>query len=1473
MGNPGRSEKKTKENNTRKPDPADKPSAEPSNLMLDNAAVVSDSNQVMDFYDLILVGMVVHDKQGNIILANPAAERILGLTGDEKSGRKIINPQLKFIHEDGSDFPAEQIPFNRVLETGESVNDVPIGVFNLINEKCSWILVNSIPAFLPGQNKPYQVITSFTDTTNLRNVIDTFGKYETLLNLAMVATDLGIWKQKIQTQQFFLDETSCRHFGLSSGDITAREILDIIHPDDAHRIAAESQAFIEQRETDSARTEFRVVQPDGTIKWLAINAIIQFVESESGQIQFTTVGTSQDITERKLAEEALRRKTRAFFVLSSCDQALVKVSNEIDLLQEICRICVEDGDYRMAWIGYIDNGPDKKIQPVAQSGFEEGYLDSANITWADIEQGRGPTGTAVRTNRPSISQNIQEDPRTLPWREAAANRGYASSIALPIHVGGNVIGVFTLYAHSPEAFKSDEVNLLSSLTDDLSFSIEALRARAAQNNLQEALRKSEERYKLAQQSAHIGSWEWDMLADTMFWSDEMFILFDKKPDEFSPTYAAMMSRVLVTDRLHTALALDESAISGIPFDVEFRVFDSAGQIKWINSKGIAYHDDSGQSILASGTMQDITQRKQIEEDLHKVNRNYKLISENSEDVIWVLDVKMEKFTFISPSIKKLLGYTVEEMIQLSLKDILTPESYERSKIFLTNNIPDNKEGKSTTSFILELDQVRKEKLIVCTEVTSTQVYDDEGYLHIICISRDITDRKRSEAILKEERNLFQVLMNNIPDAIYFKNLKSRFIRINKSEAEVFGLKDPSQVVGKTDFNFFTEQHARQAFNDEQNIIRSGQPLIDFEEKESFADGHTRWISTSKLPFRNNAGEIIGTFGISHDITRRKQMELSLQQRIMELETVHQLSIRVREGDSVQEILQVLLDDTLKTIDTRDGGIFLFEPSSKKLELSAARGWFENLAGLSLEPNEGLNGHVFTTNQPYISTEMHDDQLLAQRVKELIPKEICGGFFPIRCEEGIIGVLDVYVPLPRTISDNEQRLLSIISQLAGNAILRSRLNEKLKLSNVNLQEEVDQRIAFQAMLAKEKELLTTTLMSLGEGVIITDKDGFILLFNRSAESLTGYKAVEVINQPLHNIFRLINPITQKIIPDLIRVLYEMGRGQSNDPNYKTPLLIRKSGERIVVTASISLLKPSDGEMMGHVIVFQNITEKQKAEAQSALSQKMEAIGQLAAGIAHEINTPIQYIGDNLRFLQKTISKFTEVLNSYQKLILDPGKPMSLEEINILKDVEKQTKIHHYLSESPSAVQEALDGVERVRKIVLAMREFSHPSEKAKKLSDINHGIETTIVISRNEWKYLAELETDFDPELPMVNCQIDEINQVILNMIVNAVQSIQEKIPEGSDQKGKITISTRKDQNKIHIKVQDTGKGIPKDIQQRIFDPFFTTKGVGKGTGQGLSLAHSIIVKEHQGSISVNSVEGEGTIFTIELPINSSEKES
>jgi signal transduction histidine kinase len=268
-----------------------------------------------------------------------------------------------------------------------------------------------------------------------------------------------------------------------------------------------------------------------------------------------------------------------------------------------------------------------------------------------------------------------------------------------------------------------------------------------------------------------------------------------------------------------------------------------------------------------------------------------------------------------------------------------------------------------------------------------------------------------------------------------------------------------------------------------------------------------------------------------------------------------------------------------------------------------------------------------------------------------------------------------------------------------------------------------------------------------------------------------------------------------------------------------------------------------------------------------AQKLESIGNLAAGIAHEINTPAQYVGDNTRFLQDVFRDVENLLTDLDRLVIAAKEGVVPPELVAEIEQAVQTADVAYIrDETPKAIQQSLEGIERVAGIVRAMKEFSHPGTSEMDLADLNQAIDSTITVTRNEWKYIAELETQFDPHLPQVPCRISDINQVVLNVLMNAAQAIMESVGDGSQGKGKIIVSTHNDGDFAEIRVADTGVGIPAEIQDRVFDQFFTTKEVGKGTGLGLSIAYAIIVKNHGGSIAFESTPGQGTTFVIRLPL-------
>ncbi|MDZ7616472.1 MAG: ATP-binding protein, partial [Patescibacteria group bacterium] len=316
--------------------------------------------------------------------------------------------------------------------------------------------------------------------------------------------------------------------------------------------------------------------------------------------------------------------------------------------------------------------------------------------------------------------------------------------------------------------------------------------------------------------------------------------------------------------------------------------------------------------------------------------------------------------------------------------------------------------------------------------------------------------------------------------------------------------------------------------------------------------------------------------------------------------------------------------------------------------------------------------------------------------------------------------------------------------------------------------------------------------------------------------------------------------------------------------------RADGTPFPVEYTATPIKEGD-RVAGAVVTFRDISEQRLLEAQLRQAQKLESIGQLAAGIAHEINTPTQYIGDNTRFLGDAFGELGAVLEYYARL-LEAAKTGTVDAamVDEVQRAAAEIDLEFIANEIPSAVRETLDGVAQVTKIVRSMKEFSHPGGDEKQPVDLNDAIRSTLTVSRNEWKYVADVVTDFDEELPMVMCMASDFNQVMLNLVVNAAHAIGERNGSESGQKGTVTIRTRTDGDFVEVRISDTGTGIPPAIRDRVFDPFFTTKEVGRGTGQGLAIAHSIITERHGGTIRLETEVGKGTEFIIRLPIEPKE---
>ena len=521
-----------------------------------------------------------------------------------------------------------------------------------------------------------------------------------------------------------------------------------------------------------------------------------------------------------------------------------------------------------------------------------------------------------------------------------------------------------------------------------------------------------------------------------------------------------------------------------------------------------------------------------------------------------------------------------------------------------------------------------------------------------------------------ERMVLRTLIDNIPDFVYVKDRDNRFLVANTHLAHTVGASSSEELLGKTDFDIFPAEIAKGFFEDDQNVMRSGEALFNREEKVVDSLGGDVYILTTRVPVRGVNGEVIGIAGIGHDISSRKRAEDALRDAELKFRGIFDKAIF---------------------------GIYQSKPEGQFISVNPAMAFTFGYDS----PNEMIGS-----------------------VAEMSPA--------------------IFVDRKRGV----------------------------------------------------------------EFMLVMDKVGGVRNFEGEVHA--------------------------------------------------------KDGRKIWLNMSIRAIR-ENGVVVRYEGMCDDITERHQMRAHFQ-AQKLESVGQLASGIAHEINTPTQYIGDNVSFLKDAFQDLTKLLIHYEGMF-SAAKENALSP-EIIRDVDAAVELAdsgYLLAEIPKAIEQTLEGVNRVSTLVDAMKEFSHPGTKEKVPIDLNHSIESTITVARSEWKYVANMETDFDTTLPPIRCYPGEINQVVLNLIVNAAHAIGDVVEKNSANKGTIRVQTRNILAWAEIRIQDTGGGIPVGVQYRIFDPFFTTKEIGKGTGQGLAIARSVVVDKHNGTIRFETEEGKGTTFIIRLP--------
>jgi PAS domain S-box-containing protein len=455
-----------------------------------------------------------------------------------------------------------------------------------------------------------------------------------------------------------------------------------------------------------------------------------------------------DITERKRAVEQLQKLNRTLAALSNSNQAQMHATDEPAFLQQVCRIIHEDCGYAMVWIGFAENDENKTVRPVAHAGFEEGYLETMRLTWADSERGRGPTGTAIRTGQPSICRNMLTDPAFLPWREAAIKRGYASSLVVPLKEDDKSFGAITIYSREPDAFSEGEVSLLTELAADLTYGIGTLRVRAARVQADAALRESEERFRaLVTASSDV---VYRMSPD---WSERRqlhgrgFIA-----DTEAPSRTWLREYIHPDDQSHVMAVINEAIRTKSIFELEHRVLRVDGSVGWTFSRAVPLQDAKGEIVEWFGAASDVSERKRAEEALRQSEVRWATTLRSIGDAV-ISTCARGKVIFMNAVAEKLTGWPLSEA-----------QGRDLEEVFNIVNEMTREKPESPVAKVVRMGQVvglANHTALISRDGTEVPIEDsgapirnqDGEITGVVLVFHDVVEKRKAERAVRNSERL------------------------------------------------------------------------------------------------------------------------------------------------------------------------------------------------------------------------------------------------------------------------------------------------------------------------------------------------------------------------------------------------------------------------------------------------------------------------------------------------------------------------------------------------------------------------------------------------------------------------------------------------------------------------------------------------------------------------------------------------
>lgn len=802
-----------------------------------------------------------------------------------------------------------------------------------------------------------------------------------------------------------------------------------------------------------------------------------------------------------------------------------------------------------------------------------------------------------------------------------------------------------------------------------------------------------------------------------------------------------------------------------------------------------FHELKGISKLVGRIIESF----ELKVSLYESMMDFERFFQNIDDFLFILD-ECGGIIRVNTSSVNRLGYSEQEFQKLNVLDIHPRDKKEQAAKIVTAMINGECEH-------CQIPLVSKAGVLIPVE-TKVAKGTWAGRNVLFGISRDVSAQRKAEAELSASENRYRSVVEDQTELICRFTSDGVITFANNAYCRYFS-KDRTELVGKSFFPAIPEKDKRFVLENIRKLSLE-QPVLTYQHRVVLMDGTVRWQEWTDRAIFDDTGSIVEYQAVGRDISSQKETEVYQQQ-----------------CKRVTEELLLLRNQQICEIETRYRIIF-----------------------------DSIQDPVLVVNSK--SYEVMDANQAAMKYWRETQDQIVGTNF-LALTDISKDKLYAVVHQPNGFLKNNNE----IDCIAYNGT-QGRLNTQFGHLTYNEQpcvvcvaRDITQHIEDQRQLTEFRLKLEAIINSLPDATCVIDLNKIVIAWNKKMAEHSGIDAQAVIGRNMLEvfdaqdasslyfcIFAMIDAIPIEN-SDRIQVIYRS----------EADIICEVQTEDQFYSISASLLYDAAGNVTGVIETIRDVTEHKKRTARSLLAQKLESIGILAAGIAHEINTPLQYIGDNTRFLGEAFKSLSDQLTQPSE-----HSPTAINETN------------YYLQEIPLSISETLIGVERVNKLMSAMKSFCHPGAGTKEMSDMNQAIRHCMIISHNVWKDIADVDLKLDPKLPLVLCAIDEISQVILNLIINATDAVAENVKKGNIQRGQIIISSASVSNRqVQLSIQDNGVGIAPNLLDKIFDPFFTTKEVGKGTGQGLAIVHDVI-RSHNGEINVESKPFISTQFYIKLPI-------